>query len=145
MPYKLLSANGDVRSVSADEVAALVHVDASDPEAINQLTHINDKDVVMLQLPSSADGRAFSVVGQFTALKSAQGSDTKNVWVGGDLLPDQVTLALQCGASAVLIGESNWKTRGEDDWLAALKPSVGIGYRSTVWSEVQGISAMRGH
>ena len=141
MSYKLLSGNGDVRSVSADEVAALVSVDSSDSvTAYKQLASLSDKDIALVEIPSSADGRAFSIVGGVTA----QAQESKNIWIGGDLLPDQVTLAFQCGASAVLVSESNWVARGEDDWLAALKPPVEIAYRSQVWSKVEGVSALRG-
>ena len=145
MSYKLLNANGEVRAVSADEKAALVSVDASDPvAAFDQLSSMSDNDdVAFVELPSSADGRAFSVVGQITAQTNESKSTTNPIWIGGDLLPDQVTLAFQCGAAAVLIDDSSWNARGEDDWMAALKPPVGIGYRSTVWSGVQDISAMR--
>lgn len=141
MSHKLLSANGDIRSVSADEFATLIPVDPSDSAvAFDQLAQLSNENIAFLEIPSSADGRAFSVIGRLVA----QSADTQALWVGGDLLPDQVSLALQCGAAAVLIDESNWTARGESDWLAALKPAVSVGYRPTVWSAVQGISDLRG-
>ena len=141
MSYRLLSANGDVSSITTEEFAALTRVDPSDSvQALDQLSKLSSNEVALFELASSADGRALSVIGGITA----QGGESKTLWVGGDLLPDQVSLAFQCGASAVVIDEPNWQARGEQDWLSALKPPVSVGYRSTVWSEVQGISAQRG-
>jgi len=145
MSHKLLSANGDVRSVSADEFATLTPIDPSDSvAAFEQLAELLTKGtteaIAFIEIPSSADGRAFSVIGQLAANSGA----TQTVWIGGDLLPDQVSLAFQCGAAAMLIDDASWEARGEDDWLSAIKPSVNVGYRPTVWSGVQGISALRG-
>ena len=141
MSHKLLSSNGEVRSVTAEEVGGLISVDPSDPvAALEKLAALSEEVVALLDIPSSADGRAFSLIGSLAAQKEKM---CAKIWVGGDLLPDQVTLAFQCGAAAVLVDGANWQSRGEADWLAVLKPMVGAGYRSTLWPEVSGISAMR--
>jgi len=64
-------------------------------------------------------------------------------WIGGDLLPDQATLAFQCGADALLVSEENWLKRGESAWQAALKPPVEIAYRNARWAAVADVSKLR--
>ncbi len=140
MSHKLLSVDGSIRDVDAQEFALLALVDASAPEsALDQVASLASDQVVLLELPSSADGRAFSLLGSLTARKSVP----VNVWLGGDLLPDQVSLAFQCGAQGVLVSETNWLARGERDWVASLQPPVSQLYRAEVWSQVGGIAKLR--
>jgi len=73
----------------------------------------------------------------------ASGDKTVQVWLGGDLLPDQVSLAFQCGIDAVLVSEENWTKRGELAWMAALNPPVKLTYRADTWSQLPSISELR--
>jgi len=141
MSHRLLSNDGTIRPVSVEEIAETVVVDATDPNAaLNIMMQASADSILLIELPSSADGRGFSVIGHLTA----SGKDAApTTWLTGDLIPDQLTLAFQCGASAVLISDEMWEARGEQSWLNALNPSVKLAYRSQVWANVSDISQLR--
>ena len=137
MSHKLLKSDGSIVDLTDDELADAIVIDATDPEsALKQLAGLNSTDIALLEMPSSADGRAMSLTG-FVAAGGA--SETPTLWLGGDVLPDQVTLALQCGADAVVVSESNWDARGETGWVNSLKPAVTQLYRPEVWPKVANI------
>lgn len=137
---KLLSADGVVRELSADELQASEHLDATDPAAaLLAMGELNSTLPVTVTLSSSADGRSFSLLSQLR-LKCPEHTQ---VWVAGNLLPDQITLAFQCGATAAVIDADNWARRGEVGWRHALSPNTKLGYRAQVWSEVSSIAALR--
>lgn len=141
MSHRLLSTDGTVRIVSSDELSKTVVVDATDPdEALSLLMQASADSTVLVELPSSADGRAFSVIGHLSANRKQNAPAT---WVSGNLIPDQVTLAFQCGATAVLVSDEAWQTRGESAWLNSLNPAVQLAYRSEVWPTVSDISQLR--
>jgi len=140
MSHILLESSGEIRSVDASEYETLIKVPANEPElASASLSELDDDQIALLEIAGSADGRAFSLLAQIVA-KPSQAS---RHWVGGDLLPDQVTPAFQCGAKGVLISDSQYQERGKASWALAISPPVTLGYRKEVWSEVQNISVLR--
>lgn len=141
MSHKLLKADGSIVDLSASELAKVILVDASDPDAaLQQLAALSSNDTSLLEMSSSADGRALSVISHLIASGSPE---APALWLGGDLLPDYVSLAFQCGADAVVVSEDSWTARGETGWINALKPPVTRLYRSEVWSGVTSISSAR--
>lgn len=141
MSQKLLKSDGSIVELSAAELGKAIVVDASDPtSALQQLAELSADDTALLELPSSADGRALSVTGFIAASGS---SVVPTLWVGGDILPDQVSLAFQCGADAVVVSKMNWQSRGEAGWVNSVKPPLTQLYRSEVWSAVTDISSAR--
>jgi len=140
MSHELLENTGRHRSVAATEYESLRVIDITDPvDAVAQILSLPSGSVALLELGNTADGRAFSVIGEL----SANGSVSCAVWVGGALIPDQVTLAFQCGADAVVLTNDSWLARGEAAWLATLEPAVSLGYRQSVWSAVGDIRQQR--
>ena len=141
MSHKLLKSDGSIVDLAADDLNGVVVIDATDPAlALTLLQSLKASDTALLNMPSSADGRALSITGFFAASVATTGP---TLWIGGDLLPDQVTLALQCGADAVVVSDSNWTSRGKAGWTNALKPPVTQLYRSEVWPAVADISSAR--
>jgi len=125
---------------AASQLLTLLLIDATDPAAaLAEMQTLPSHQIIVLALPSSADGRAFSVLGHI----AANANPHNPTWIGGDLLPDQATLAFQCGADALLVSEENWLKRGESAWKAALKPPVEIAYRNARWAAVADVSKLR--
>jgi len=142
MSHRLLSADGSVREVTPEEIAATVSIDPADPDsALEAIMQAPTDSVVLIELPSSADGRGLSVIGHLAASRKNPAPTT---WLTGDLFPDQVSLAFQCGATGVLVSDQMWQARGESAWLNALKPAVKCAYRAQVWPTVADISQLRG-
>lgn len=141
MSHRLLSKDGSVRTVTAEEIAATVLIDPSDPDAaLSAIMQAPADSVVLIELPSSADGRGLSVVGHLAASGKNPAPST---WLTGDLIPDQVSLAFQCGATAVLVSDEMWQARGQSAWLNALEPAVSFAYRAQLWATVADISQLR--
>lgn len=140
MSLKLLSIDGSVRELSLEDMADSQRLDATDPAtALVAMRELNLHQPVTVTLGNSADGRSFSVLSQVRQHCAQQ----KDVWVTGNLLPDQITLAFQCGATAAVIDAENWERRGEFGWRNALSPATQLGYRAQVWSDVGSIPALR--
>ncbi len=141
MSHRLLSANGTVRKIDADDMASVRLIDVTDVDAAqNELMQSSADAIVLLDMTGSADGRCFSIVGHLTA---ARKTDAPTVWLKGDFIPDQVSLAYQCGISAVLVSDEMWQHRGEKAWINAQNPPVQLGYRAAVWPTVAEISQLR--
>jgi len=138
MSHKVLEVNGSV--LSSEELSGISVIDSADPSAaLADIDALASGQVALLKLPVSADGRAFSVLGHV----KASNNTPRPIWLGGDLLPDQVTLAFQCGADAVVVSKANWEKRGETAWYAALNPLVTLGYRQSRCPQVADVSQLR--
>ena len=84
---------------------------------------------------SVGDGRGFSLAAELT-----EGERFKRpLYACGKLIPDQLSLAFQCGFDGVVIDENGWQLYGESAWLKALKPIVDNGYLRNSWMAIDSI------
>lgn len=142
----LLSANGETTEWDASLFDNINVVAAeSPPSDLGKPSHSSPGDkanAILVEFASSADGRGFSVA----ASVRNQGC-TDRLIAAGQLIPDQVSMAFQCGYDAVLVTPEQIERYGIDAWQDALKPVVNLGYAPTksaqvksIWKERQGLS-----
>jgi uncharacterized protein (DUF934 family) len=96
----------------------------SSPEQIVQLL---SQDTVSLQVDGFADGRGFSVARQLR-LQGFSGA----IEVIGDLLPDQLPMAVASGISAILIRAEHAERCDETQWRQKSADKKRFGYQRSV-------------
>ena len=119
----------NVEVLDTDSVPADLAVQPPSPNAVNSLP-----DAVLVEFITSADGRGFSLA----AALRARG-DVRYLIASGALIPDQVSMALQCGFDAVLITAKQIDNYGFEAWESALTPSVKLSYPATQHNHVESI------
>ena len=93
----------------------------------DQITQLLDQPVVRLQVDGFADGRGFSVARQLRLL-----GFTGVIEVIGDLLPDQLPMAVASGIDAILIRVGHAKRCGENHWRLKSGDKSRFGYQRSV-------------
>lgn len=111
-----------VGAASVDEALPISEV--SSPEQISQLL---SQETVSLQLDGFADGRGFSVARQLR-LQGFSGA----IDVIGDLLPDQLPMAVASGINAILIRTEHAERCGEAQWRRKSADKDRFGYQRSV-------------
>jgi uncharacterized protein (DUF934 family) len=96
----------------------------SSPEQIAQLL---SQETVSLQVDGFADGRGFSVARQLR-LQGFSGA----IEVIGDLLPDQLPMAVASGISAILIRAEHAERCDETQWRQKSADKKRFGYQRSV-------------
>ena len=156
MRYRLLSSNGEVhqvdeqwiskaRKIGFDHDPKASDLNAGELNAGENKTFYDadsvttDNPVMLIEFQSFADGRAFSLAAEF---RETRGNNS-SLYAFGQLNPDQLTLAFQCGFSGVVVDEPRWTAYGESAWLQGLKPLVDRGYVPGRWSAVDSIWKQR--
>jgi len=149
MQYRLFSDDGKVRMVDAEWVAAaeiiaisspVSTVDDIDPQAglstkQGMVEELSLTRTAMIEFTSVGDGRGFSL-----AAELREDNDfMRPLYACGKLIPDQLTLAFQCGFNGVVLDRDNWELYGESAWLRALTPTVSKGYMQGKWSAIDSI------
>ncbi len=123
MSARLLEANGTVNAepneLSNSAIELVVGVDT-----IEQLDSLHEVAQIVLNFTSSADGRGFSMA---AALRERLGY-TGKLYAGGQLIPDQLSLAFQCGFDAVIVDSEQWRRYGSESWMKGLNPDVSRSY-----------------
>jgi len=71
---------------------------------------------ILVNFPSYADGRGFSIARQLRKTYGFKGS----IVADGPLIPDQYTMALQCGFDAVRLDGKTFAIQAESDWFKAM-------------------------
>jgi uncharacterized protein (DUF934 family) len=108
-----------------DAVANALRV--GDVASHDQITQLLDQPVVRLQVDGFADGRGFSVSRQLRLLGFAG-----VIEVIGDLLPDQLPMAVASGIDAILIRVGHAKRCGESHWRLKSGDKSRFGYQRSV-------------
>ena len=111
-----------VAAVRVDEALPISEV--SSPEQIVQLL---SQDTVSLQVDGFADGRGFSVARQLR-LQGFSGA----IEVIGDLLPDQLPMAVASGINAILIRAEHAERCDETQWRQKSADKKRFGYQRSV-------------
>lgn len=86
-------------------------VDVGDIKAFHELDALLTQEVVCFSVASFADGRAFSLARQLRVRGFAG-----IVTLKGDLLPDQLPMALASGVDSILISADHATRCTEDQW-----------------------------
>jgi uncharacterized protein (DUF934 family) len=108
-----------------DSVANALRV--GDVASHDQITQLLDQPVVRLQVDGFADGRGFSVSRQLRLLGFAG-----VIEVIGDLLPDQLPMAVASGIDAILIRAEHAKRCEESHWRLKSGDKSRFGYQRSV-------------
>jgi uncharacterized protein (DUF934 family) len=108
-----------------DAVANALRV--GDVASHDQITQLLDQPVVRLQVDGFADGRGFSVARQLRLLGFAG-----VIEVIGDLLPDQLPMAVASGIDAILIRAEHAKRCEENHWRLKSGDKSRFGYQRSV-------------
>ena len=93
----------------------------------DQITQLLDQPVVRLQVDGFADGRGFSVARQLRLL-----GFTGVIEVIGDLLPDQLPMAVASGIDAILIRAEHAKRCEHSHWRLKSGDKSRFGYQRSV-------------
>ena len=108
-----------------DAVANALRV--GDVASHDQITQLLDQPVVRLQVDGFTDGRGFSVSRQLRLLGFAG-----VIEVIGDLLPDQLPMAVASGIDAILIRAEHAKRCEESHWRLKSGDKSRFGYQRSV-------------
>ena len=108
-----------------DSVANALRV--GDVASHDQITPLLDQPVVRLQVDGFTDGRGFSVSRQLRLLGFAG-----VIEVIGDLLPDQLPMAVASGIDAILIRAEHAKRCEESHWRLKSGDKSRFGYQRSV-------------
>lgn len=76
---------------------------------------------ILIDFPSYADGRGFSIARQLRKTYGFTGS----LIADGPLIPDQYSMALQCGFDAVRLDGKTFAIQAESDWFNAMDAFAG--------------------
>ena len=149
MRYKLLNSDGVVRQVDAQWVGAAENIAITSAIVVSEESGMqgsgSDQEqsvsdtlcagYAMIEFQSVGDGRGFSLAAELT-----EGERFKRpLYACGKLIPDQLSLAFQCGFDGVVIDDISWRLYGESAWLEALKPLVDNGYLRNSWRAIDSI------
>lgn len=149
MRYKLLNSDGVVRQVDAQWVGAAENIAITSAIVVSEESGMqgsgSDQEqsvsdtlcagYAMIEFQSVGDGRGFSLAAELT-----EGERFKRpLYACGKLIPDQLSLAFQCGFDGVVIDDDGWQLYGESAWLEALKPIVDNGYLRNSWRAIDSI------
>jgi len=93
------------------------------------------RPLLLIEFVSIGDGRGFSLAAEL----KEHNDFTRPLYACGKLIPDQLTLAFQCGFDGVVLDQHSWELYGESAWLHALKPTVDKGYVQSKWSAIDSI------
>ncbi len=140
MSDRQLESDGTVTVVSHDVLkdARVFELEAgADTDAIQKSAE--SFHTIALKFVSSADGRGFSLA---AALREKKGNNSRLIALG-QLNPDQVSMAFQCGFDAVMIDAAQWDRYGEDAWVSTLDPIVNRSYMRSRWEQLDSIWASR--
>ena len=93
----------------------------------DQITQLLDQQSVRLKVDGFADGRGFSVARQLR-LQGLNGV----IEVIGDLLPDQLPMAVASGIDAILIHAEHAERCDEEQWRQKSTDTKRFGYQRSV-------------
>jgi len=131
---RLLEVNGTVKTVTDTLLRSCIELVVGEDTIVSD-NSLHEFEQVLINFPSSADGRGFSMA---AALRETQAYGGK-LFAGGQLMPDQVTLAFQCGFDAVIVNKDQWSRYGKDAWMNVMKPHVSQSYVRSHWCSLDSI------
>lgn len=76
---------------------------------------------ILINFPSYADGRGFSIARQLRKTYGFKGT----IIADGPLIPDQYSMALQCGFDAVRLDGETFAIQAESDWFSSMDAFAG--------------------
>lgn len=114
-------------AASADGDAATNVLHVGEVASSDQITQLLDQQSVLLKVDGFADGRGFSVARQLR-LKGFNGV----IEVIGDLLPDQLPMAVASGIDAILIQAEHAERCEESQWRQKSADKKRFGYQRSV-------------
>jgi len=134
MLYRMLESNGSV-NVTEDKPFNPANELVVDTDTEEFSLTVNETEEIVLQFLASADGRGFSVA---ASLRERLGYDGK-LFAVGQLIPDQLSLAFQCGFDAVIVDNTQWNHYGKNAWMNALNPHINRTYIRSHWQHLDSI------
>lgn len=91
---------------------------------------------ILVNFPSYADGRGFSIARQLRKTYGFKGM----IIADGPLIPDQYTMALQCGFDAVRLDGKTFSIQAESDWFNAMNAFAGTYQRGYAFKNGPSVS-----
>jgi len=140
MRHRLLEANGTIDYANSEVLASATEVIVG-TDTIENLKSLYKIAQIVVTFTSSADGRGFSIA---AALRERRGYEGK-LFAGGQLIPDQLSLAFQCGFDAVIVDSAQWSRYGKASWVNGLNPDISRSYMQSHWSDIESIWRCRGN
>lgn len=121
-----ISRDGRFSAVAADDGSAdVLHV--SDVAAQSRLGGLLDRPAVRLRVDGFSDGRGFSVA-RLLRLQGFSGV----IEIIGDLLPDQLPMAVASGVDAIVIRGEHAERCDESQWRRKAADKNRFGYQRLV-------------
>ena len=114
-------------AAGADGDAATNVLHVGEVASSDQITQLLDQQSVLLKVDGFADGRGFSVARQLR-LQGFNGV----IEVIGDLLPDQLPMAVAAGIDAILIRAEHAERCEESQWQQKSAANQRFGYQRAV-------------
>lgn len=119
---QLLRADGSSNPWCEMQWGRLLHISTDSNWEIPD-RDLNEFDTVIVNFLSTADGRGFSVSAHLQD-RAYQGS----ILAAGQLIPDQLSMAFQCGFAGALVHQDLIDRHGQEAWHSAITPTVRLGY-----------------
>ncbi len=138
MPDKLLNQNGDISDIVSDRFNSALKLagdSLNEADTKQLLQSLDETTEIIIEFPSSADGRGFSIA---ATLSEQRGTGFK-LFASGELNPDQLSLAFQCGFDGIIIDEAQWNRYGEESWTQAMDPVINRSYLRSHWHRLDPI------
>ena len=121
-----INQEGQFSEITEGDAAAKA-LPVGDAVSHDQITQLLDQPTVRLQVDGFADGRGFSVARQLR-LQGFKGV----IEVIGDLLPDQLPMAVAAGIDAILIRAEHAERCEESQWQQKSAGNKRFGYQRAV-------------
>ena len=139
--HKLLKHDGSVEDIASDWLAAstVIHTGTLPTTPHRDIFDQWGTDTVVVVFDSTSDGRGYSLAAE---IRECHGHD-RVVYASGALIPDQVSLAFQCGFSGVIVTPQQIDQYGEENWRVAQTPMIDNGYATNNWCGIGSIWAQR--
>jgi len=134
MQHRLLNSNGAIDYANSEVLESATEMIVG-TDTIENLKALHRIAQIVVRFPSSADGRGFSMA---AALRERLGYEGK-VFARGQLIPDQLSLAFQCGFDAVIVDSAQWSCYGKASWVKGLNPDISRSYMQSHWSDIESI------
>ena len=121
----LISINQDGCFSAVPDDPAIEHVlHVSDAASHDQIILLLDQRAVRLKVDGFSDGRGFSVARQLRLLGFSGAIE-----IVGDLLPDQLPMAVASGVDGILIHAEHAERCEEDQWQQKSADKTRFGYQ----------------
>jgi uncharacterized protein (DUF934 family) len=103
--------NGDIANIQNAAIKGALTIPAETEQASLKTEHYQAQELI-LEFSNSADGRGFSLARVIKRVSTG----CHSLHASGPLLPDQLSMAWDCGFDSVLVTDEHFARCGSDTW-----------------------------